>query len=100
MDETRALTSHRAVGPNRLTASGPPHAATCPSRSPAFFLDRVFIRAIAWPRAGPPVPAGPRMPFMLPSLRKAKRMCIAPQEVVEEVLGKVSALVGGYEPPR
>jgi len=33
-------------------------------------------------------------------VRKAKRMCIAPQEVVEEVLGKVSALVGGYEPPR
>jgi mRNA interferase MazF len=33
-------------------------------------------------------------------VRKAKRMGIAPQEVVEEVLGKVSALVGGYEPPR
>ncbi len=28
----------------------------------------MFIRAIAWPRVGPPVPAGPRMPFMLPSL--------------------------------
>ena len=25
-------------------------------------------RLIAWPRVGPPVPAGPRMPFMLPSL--------------------------------
>ncbi len=31
----------------RPTASGPPHAATCPSRSPAFCLDRVFIRAVA-----------------------------------------------------
>ena len=30
------------------TASGPPHAAACPSRAPALFLDRVFIRAMAW----------------------------------------------------
>jgi len=45
------------------------HAATCPSRSPAFFLDGVFIRALAWPRVGPPVPAGPRMPFLLPGLQ-------------------------------
>ena len=33
-------------------------------------------------------------------VRKAEPMGSAPQEVVEEVLGKVSALVGGYEPPR
>jgi glycine/D-amino acid oxidase-like deaminating enzyme len=30
-----------------------------------------LIRAVAWPRVGPPVPAGPRMPFMLPSLPDA-----------------------------
>ncbi len=28
-------------------------------------------RLIAWPRVGPPVPAGPRLPFMLPSLPAA-----------------------------
>ena len=33
-------------------------------------------------------------------VRRVKRIGIAPQEVVEEVLGKISALVGGYEPPR
>jgi len=29
--------------------------------------------AVAWPRVGPPVPAGPRMPFMLPSLLDDRR---------------------------
>ena len=32
----------------------PTPRATCPSRSPAFRLDRVFIRAVTWPRVGPP----------------------------------------------
>jgi mRNA interferase MazF len=33
-------------------------------------------------------------------VRKAKRVCKVPQEIVEEVLRKIYALVGGYEPSR
>jgi hypothetical protein len=57
-----------APAPPLRGTSAPSRAAKCPSRSPAFCLDGVFIRAVAWPRVGPPVPAGPRMPFMLSSL--------------------------------
>ena len=33
-------------------------------------------------------------------IRKAKRICIAPEKIVEEVLAKVYTLVSGYDQPR
>ncbi len=40
-------------------------------------------RLIAWPRVGPPVPVGPRIPFMLPSL-----CCLAPSSLAKAKLSR------------
>jgi len=45
-------------------------------------IGRRTIQPIAWPRVGPPVPTGPRMPFMLPSLQRP--------EVVSQPKGLIS----------
>jgi hypothetical protein len=55
-------------------------------------------RLIAWPRVGSPVPAGPRMPFMLPSLQRARPadLGILEDERGTQALGRVTAgLIAG-----
>ena len=60
---------HRTHSRGASTGGIGPTPAKCPSPSPAFHLDRVFIRAVIWPRAG--VQARRlRMPFMLPSMKR------------------------------
>jgi len=52
-------------------------------------------RLIAWPRVGPPVPAGPRTPFMLPSLEQRRREMLMVRRLTTVILVWAAVLLAG-----